>query len=107
MRFLVTVRFPGEAGNNLVADPEFGSVIEDIVSEQRAEAVYFGPLEGQRAVFYVTDLREGSQIPAILEPWWLRTKAEVTVTPVFNRDEMKRASSDISNAVKRYYSRSR
>jgi hypothetical protein len=102
MRFVVTVRMPVEAGDAFVSDPEFPHVIEGILADQKAEAVYFMPVDGQRGILYVTDVPDGSYIPSVVEPWWLRLKADVRVAPAFTREEMQKAGPRIGALVARY-----
>jgi hypothetical protein len=72
------------------------------VSPGEAEAVHFGPIEGQRGFIYVTDLPDGSRIASVVEPWWLRLGADVTLAPVFNREEMQKAAPSIAATVAKY-----
>jgi hypothetical protein len=104
MRLLVSVRLPAEKGNDFVANPEFVKKIEEILSAHKAEAVYFMPKDGQRSFFYVADVADGSRIPSIVEPWWMMSGADVTLQPVFSREEMQKAGPDIAAAAKKYRS---
>jgi hypothetical protein len=102
MHVLVTVRFPLDAGNELISNPGFSKDLQEILASHQATSVYFTPSSGQRGLFYVTDVPDGSHIPAITEPWWLRTHADVTMTPVFTPDEMAKAAPGIAAAVSKY-----
>ena len=48
------------------------------------------------------DLEDGSQIPALAEPWFLAFDAEVQMWPVFTPDEMPQAVPHIDAAVEKY-----
>ena len=41
MRFLLRATIPTEAGNRMVRDPNFGSMVQEILGEVKAEAAYF------------------------------------------------------------------
>ncbi len=103
MNILVKVVFPVDSGNAAIADPGFGGIIQKIFADQKAEAVYFHPSGGQRAVSYVSDVSDGSRIPSLVEPWWLRFRADVTLTPVFTPKEMEKAVPGIAADVSKYY----
>ena len=42
MKYIMKIRFPSESGNIMVADPQFGKKIQEILAEVKAEAAYFG-----------------------------------------------------------------
>ena len=71
MRILIETEIPTEAGNNFVKNPSFGEKLQAIFQEQKAEAVYFHPRNGQRGITYVAQISDGSKIPWLLEPWWV------------------------------------
>lgn len=102
MNILVKVVFPVDSGNAAVADPGFGATIQKIFADQKAEAVYFHPSGGQRAISYVSDVSDGSRIPSLVEPWWLRFRADVTLTTVLTPKEMEKAASGMAADVKKY-----
>jgi hypothetical protein len=103
MNILVSVVFPVDSGNAAVADHGFGGIIQKIFADQKAESVYFHPSDGQRAISYVSDVSDGSRLPSLVEPWWLRFRADVTLTPVFTPAEMEKAVPGIVADVKKYY----
>ena len=102
MRFLVRATIPVEAGNALVRDPNFGKVMEDILSDLKPEAVYYCVEHGQRTIYFVLNVEETHQISAIAEPLWLSLKANIEAMPAMNQDEFTRALLGISRAVERY-----
>ena len=74
MRFLVRATIPVEAGNALVGDPNFGKVMEDILSDLKPEAVYYCAEQGQRTIYFrrgpcgdPPDIRDSRAALAILE----------------------------------------
>lgn len=102
MRFLVKATIPVEAGNAVVKDPNFGKILEDILGDIKPEAVYFAVEAGQRTVYFVVNIGETHQIPAIAEPLWLSWKANVEFIPAMNQDEFVRATPAIERAARKY-----
>lgn len=102
MRFLVRASIPNEAGNELVADPEFGKTMEQIMGDIRPEAVYFTAEGGQRTIYMVVNIEEASQLPAIAEPLWLGLEAEVDALPVMDQADFEKAGPAIAEAVRKY-----
>ncbi len=102
MRFLVKATIPVEAGNALVRDPNFGKVMQDILSDLKPEAVYYCAEHGQRTIYFVVDLAETHQISAIAEPLWLSLKANIEAIPAMNQAEFTKALPGIQRAVGKY-----
>ena len=102
MRFLVKVRIPVEAGNEMVRDGKIGDRIKSILADTKPEAVYFAVNEGQRTIFMVVDVKDASLLPAIAEPLWLGLQADVETTAVLTEKEFAKAAQHIERAAKKY-----
>lgn len=102
MRFLVKVNIPVKAGNMAAKAGKLGSTIQSILAELKPEAVYFTDDNGQRTVFLFLDMQDASQIPAIVEPWFLAFNASVEIHPVMVPEDLSRAESAFEAAVKTY-----
>ena len=102
MRFLVKATIPVEAGNTLVSDPNFGKRLEEITQDLKPEAVYFAIEGGQRTIFFVVNITDASQTPAIAEPLWLSLNADVEFIPVMNQADMAKAVPSIARAAQKY-----
>ena len=102
MRFLLKATIPVEAGNALVRDPNFGKVMEDILADLKPEAVYYAVEHGQRTVYFVVNVEQTHQIPALAEPLWLSWKANVELIPAMNQAEFSKAIPALERAVKKY-----
>ena len=48
------------------------------------------------------DLKEASQIPAIVEPWFLAFNASIDIQPVMKPEDLMKAAPAIERAVKKY-----
>jgi hypothetical protein len=102
MRFLVKVNIPVETGNEAAKAGKLGAAIQSILADLKPEAVYFTDDKGQRTAFLFLDMRDASQIPAIVEPWFLAFNASIEIHPVMVPEDLMRAGSAIEAAVKKY-----
>jgi hypothetical protein len=102
MRFLFKFKIPVEAGNSAAKEGKLGSTMESILADQKPEAVYFLDDDGKRTAYVFVDIQDNSQIPATVEPWALAFNASFEAHPVMNPEDLKKAESDIEQAVKKY-----
>ena len=102
MRMLLKASIPVEAGNANVKSGGLGSKIEAILAEQKPEAAYFTLDNGMRTGFIFLDIQDASQLPAILEPWFLAFNASIELTPVMNGEDLGKAGPGIGAAVEKY-----
>ena len=102
MRFLVKVNIPVEAGNEAAKAGRLGTTIQSILADLQPEAVYFTDDNGQRTALLFLDMQDASQIPAIVEPWFLAFNASIEIHPVMVPEDLTRAGSAIEAAVKKY-----
>ena len=102
MRMLLKASMPVEAGNANVKSGGLGSKIEAILAEQKPEAAYFTLDNGMRTGFIFLDIQDSSQLPAILEPWFLAFNASIELTPVMNGEDLGKAGPGIETAVEKY-----
>ncbi len=89
MRMMLTINIPTEAGNRAVKDGSLPKILEATVSKLKPEAAYFLADNGLRSAMIFFDLRNASDIPAIVEPLFLGLGAEVELVPVMNADDLK------------------
>ena len=102
MRFLVKVNMPVEAGNRLAKGGKLGTTIQSILADLKPETAYFTDNNGQRSGFLFLDMQDASQIPAIVEPWFLAFNASIEIHPVMVPGDLAKAGSAIEAAVKKY-----
>ena len=88
MRTMMTVTIPVEAGNQATQTNRMGPIIERAVELMKPEAVYFTTANGQRQGIFVFDLADQSDIPAIAEPIFQELKADISLSPVMNMDDL-------------------
>jgi hypothetical protein len=102
MRFLVKVNIPVDAGNVAAKAGKLGTTIQSILAEQNPEAVYFTDDNGQRTAFLFLDMQDASQIPSIVEPWFIAFNASIEIHPVMVPEDLSRAGNAFEAAVKKY-----
>ena len=103
MRMLLRVSVPVEAGNAAAKNGTLGSTVERILADLKPEAAYFfADDDGQRSASIVFDMKDPSQIPAVVEPWFLAFNARVSLRPIMNPADLAKAGPAIGKAAKQY-----
>jgi uncharacterized protein DUF3303 len=102
MRYLVRFHIPIETGNEALRNTEFGSKMQQLLSEINAEAAYFTSIDGQRGGYIVVNFDDASKIPAIAEPLFFWLKADLEFIPVMLLDDLAKAGPAIEAAVKKW-----
>ena len=102
MRFLLKASLPIESGNAAIKDGTIGDTINSILGEQKPEAAYFGVEDGKRTAFIFLNMENDSDLPKILEPWFLAFNAQIEITPVMVGEDLGAAGQSIGEAVKKY-----
>jgi hypothetical protein len=103
MRMLLRVSIPVEAGNAAAKAGTLGSTVERILADLKPEAAYFfADDSGQRSGSIVFDMKDTSQIPAVVEPWFLAFHAKVSLRPIMNPQDLAKAGPSIGEAAKQY-----
>jgi len=101
-RFLIKVNIPVEAGNAAVKAGKLGATIQSILASLKPEAVYFTDDNGQKTAFIFLEMQDASQIPSIVEPWFLALNASIAIHPVMVPDDLGKAGSAFEEAVNKY-----
>ena len=96
MRMMLKVSIPVEAGNTGFQDGSLGKGIQEAMDTLKPEAAYFFAENGQRTSLYVFDVADTSQIPVIAEPLFQNLKADLTMIPVMNADDLKKGIEEAS-----------
>jgi hypothetical protein len=95
MRTMIKVTVPVEAGNKAFKDGTLQRTIMEALERLKPEAAYFSPERGVRTAFLVVDLKDTSEIPAIVEPFFERLNAAVELLPVMNADDLKKGLAKV------------
>lgn len=89
MRTLMTVTIPAESGNKAIKDGSIGKILGQFTEQHKPEAAYFTSEGGERAAFFVFDMKDPSDIPSLAEPFFMGLGAKVTFRPVMNGNDLK------------------
>ena len=103
MRMMAQVSIPVEAGNHAARTGTLGSTLQKILESIKPEAAYFTAMgEGERGGFFVFDMKDTSEIPAIAEPFFLAFNAKLKFMPVMTAQDLAKGVPGIERAVKEY-----
>ncbi len=88
MRMMLQVHIPVEKGNEAIASGKLPEVIKKTMEKLKPEAAYFFPQDGERSCIMVFDMQDVSQIPTIVELFFMELDAAVEVFPVMNVEDL-------------------
>ena len=102
MLVMIKAIFPVEAANKKITDGSLGDSIGSILNDLKPEATYFGLQEGARTAFVVVDVADSSELPRLVEPFFLAFNASVECFPVMVPEDLMAAGAAIEAAVQKY-----
>jgi hypothetical protein len=103
MRMLLRASIPVEAGNAAAKAGTLGPTTVRILDDLKPETAYFfTDDDGQRSASIVFEMKDTSQIPAIVEPWFLAFNAKVSLRPIMNPLDLATADPSIDKAAQQY-----
>lgn len=89
MRVRLKIQIPVDSGNKAIKDGQLPKIMESTLATLKPEAAYFFAEDGKRTVELFLDLKDASQIPAIVEPFFMGLNASVDFKPVMNADDLR------------------
>lgn len=89
MRVRLKVQMSVEAANNAIKDGSLPKLMEATMSTLKPEAAYFLSEDGLRTAELFFDMKDASQLPSLLEPFFMGVNARVDVTPAMNADDLR------------------
>jgi hypothetical protein len=89
---MVRTIFPTEPGNRAVKDPNFIKSMQDFIENNKVEAAYFFPTNGDRSSLFIIDMPSADMMPTIAEPFF-HMGAKVEMQPVMNFEDLKKGLS--------------
>ena len=95
MRMMLKARFDTQAASKKLQDGSMPALIQRVTETLKPEAAYFGPSGGGRTAFFVFDMSDPSQLPAISEPLFAELNAHIEVFPVMNADDLQKGLSQL------------
>ena len=102
MRVMIKAIFPVESANKAITDGSLGDTLGSILGDLKPESTYFGLQEGARTAFVVVDVTDSSELPRLVEPFFLAFNASVECFPVMVPEDLMTAGPDIGVAVHKY-----
>lgn len=90
MRTLLRISMTAEGGNRAIRDGLMPKLIEQTTARIHPESSYFTADHGKRTGYFVFDMTDVSEMPAIAEPWFMNVNAEVEFQPVMNGEDLKK-----------------
>jgi len=89
VRIMLKISMAVEAGNRAIKDGSLPKLMNSAMERLHPEAAYFYAEGGKRTAQMVFDMKDPSQIPSIVEPFFMGLDAEVSITPVMNAADLK------------------
>ena len=89
MRTLLKVSLAVQPANRGIKDGSLPKTLQSVMAELKPEASYFYAENGKRTALFVFDMKDSSQIPSVVETFFMGFDAEVALTPVMNADDLK------------------
>jgi hypothetical protein len=102
MRMMIKFSIPVELGNELVSSGKLGKIFHSLIEDLKPEATYFFPERGQRAGLLIVNMTDSSDLPKSVEPFWIATRANISVTPVMNGEDLAKGLGGMEGIIKRY-----
>jgi hypothetical protein len=95
MRMMVKIHMAVAASNRAIKDGSLPKFIQSFIEKHKPEASYFLPEDGNRTAYFFLDMKDNSQIPALVEGWWAIAEASVSVTPAMNAEDLGRGLQNL------------
>ena len=102
MRFMLTFRIPPEKGNEMIKDGTLPQTMRTILEDLKPEAAYFSDIEGARGGYFVINMDDASQMPALSEPLFLGLGATIQAHPVMVPEDLEKAGPDLEQLAQKY-----
>lgn len=102
MRWMIKFSIPVSDGNEFVKTGTIGQNFHSLMEDFKPEAAYFFPENGQRSGFMIINVNDSSDLVRVAESFWFGLRADITVTPVMNGEDLGKGLGDIESIIKRY-----
>ncbi len=96
MRTLLMARIPSNQNDSVTREGGIRDTLTKVLETLKPQAVYFAPLDGQRTMIAIFDLKEPCDLPSIAEPLFSRLGASVQMTPCMNLEDLRSGLSRVS-----------
>jgi hypothetical protein len=88
VKILFNITFPVERFNELARKGTAGQKLASILEATKPESIYFTGNQSGRGAVAVYDCVDGSQVPAVAEPWFLTFDAQIEYSVAISGEEM-------------------
>ena len=102
MRMMIKFALPVEDSNAAIRSGKLQKVFQQLTEDLKPEACYFSPRGGERAAFFVIDMRESSQVAEIAERFFFGLNARIEMVPVMTAEDLQKGLSNIEHIIQRY-----
>ncbi|MEU5241355.1 hypothetical protein ACF05W_10855 [Streptomyces lydicus] len=99
MRMVLKAQIPTEAGNDVLRSGSMPKIMETAVAALKPEAAYFTLDGGDRTCFFYFDMQQSSQMPPVLESFFMELHAKVSIQPVMNMDDLRIGLGDLMSGT--------
>jgi len=102
MRVLVQFTFPVAVGNDAVRSGKVETFFKNLAEDLKPEAMYFFPMNGDRAGFMVINTDNPAVGVAVGERFWFGIQAKVTITPCMNGEDLAKGLAEMPKILERF-----
>ncbi|MFG2831274.1 hypothetical protein ACGFWI_28000 [Streptomyces sp. NPDC048434] len=99
MRMVLKARIPTQTGNELIQNGELSKIMESAIAALKPEAAYFTLDDGERTAFFYFDMSESSQMPTLLESFFMDLHAKVSLQPVMNAKDLRTGLGELMSGT--------
>ena len=99
MRMVLKARIPTEAGNEVLRTGDMSKIMETAIAALKPEAAYFTLDDGDRTCFFYFDMQQSSQMPPVLESFFMELNAKISLQPVMNADDLRIGLGDLMSGT--------
>ncbi|MGW1378153.1 hypothetical protein ACWD6P_28305 [Streptomyces sp. NPDC002446] len=86
-------------GNELIKNGAMPKIMETAIAALKPEAAYFTLDGGDRTCFYYFDMQHSSQMPALVESFFMDLNAKISLQPVMNADDLRAGLGDLMSGT--------
>ncbi|KUO08061.1 hypothetical protein [Streptomyces sp. DSM 15324] len=93
MRMMMRASMDTERANELIRNGTLGKLLQESMEQIKPEAAYFTADGGRRTAYMFFDMADPSDMPVISEPFFLELGADISYTPVMNKEDVQKGLS--------------
>ncbi|MFE0380282.1 hypothetical protein ACFW1M_33020 [Streptomyces inhibens] len=99
MRMVLKAQIPTDAGNEVIKDGTLSKIMETAIAALQPEAAYFTLEGGDRTAFFYFDMQQSSQMPGLLESFFMDLNAKVSLQPVMNVQDLRTGLAEMMSGT--------